>query len=96
MHLALAAAIVPCQPQPPGHTDNTARTAAATRAHPQAAALDYVKAPSSQYAMVEKKAGGKDKGGEHKLTKKLKGMAKGKVARAAVVSVEGRNVTVRH
>ncbi|EFN50726.1 hypothetical protein CHLNCDRAFT_142536 [Chlorella variabilis] len=64
---------------------------------PQAASLDYVKAPSSQFAMPEKKGpGGKGKD-EHKLSKKLKGMAKGgRAGRAAVVSVEGRNVTVQH
>lgn len=37
----------------------------------QAAALDYVKAPSGKFAMPEAKKGGK-KGDEHKLTKKLK------------------------
>ena len=69
----------------------------------QAAQLDYVKAPTGQYAMPEKKkvGSGKDKGGaagEHKLTKKLKGMAAkgGRPGRAAVVSVEGRNVTIQH
>lgn len=47
--------------------------------------------------MPEKKGpGGKGKD-EHKLSKKLKGMAKGgRAGRAAVVSVEGRNVTVQH
>ncbi|KAL4853818.1 hypothetical protein ACK3TF_005298 [Chlorella vulgaris] len=64
---------------------------------PQAAALDYVKAPSSQFAMPEKKGPGGKGRDEHKLTKKLKGMSKGnKTGRAAVVSVEGRQVTLRH
>ena len=47
--------------------------------------------------MPEKKGpGGKGKD-EHKLTKKLKGMTKGtRTGRAAVVSVEGRNVMVQH
>lgn len=63
---------------------------------PQAAALDYVKAPSGKFAMPETKKGGK-KGDEHKLTKKLKGMSKGaRAGRAAVASVEGRNVTIQH
>ncbi|PRW61505.1 IWS1-like protein [Chlorella sorokiniana] len=63
---------------------------------PQAAALDYVKAPSGKFAMPEAKKGGK-KGDEHKLTKKLKGMTKGaRAGRAAVASVEGRNVTIQH
>lgn len=44
----------------------------------QAAALDYVKAPSSRFAMPEAGKGGKkDKADEHKLSKKLKTMAKG-------------------
>ena len=37
----------------------------------QAAALDYVKAPTGRFAMPEAKKGGK-KGEEHKLSKKLK------------------------
>ncbi|KAL4438503.1 hypothetical protein ABPG77_000151 [Micractinium sp. CCAP 211/92] len=65
---------------------------------PQAAALDYVKAPSSRFAMPEAgKAGKKDKADDHKLSKKLKTMAKGgRSGRAAVASVEGRNVTIQH
>lgn len=65
---------------------------------PQAAALDYVKAPSSRFAMPEAGKGGKkDKADEHKLSKKLKTMAKGgRAGRAAVASVEGRNVTIQH
>ncbi|KAL4424116.1 hypothetical protein ABPG75_001417 [Micractinium tetrahymenae] len=65
---------------------------------PQAAALDYVKAPTSKFAMPEAAKGGKkDKADEHKLSKKLKGMAKGgRTGRAAVASVEGRNVTIQH
>lgn len=35
----------------------------------QAAALDYVKAPSGQFAMPEKKAGGKGGKDEHKLSR---------------------------
>lgn len=66
-------------------------------APPQAAALDYVRAPASQYAMPEKKAGGKGGKDEHRLSKKLATMAKaGKAKRAAVASVEGRNVTIQH
>lgn len=62
---------------------------------PQAAALDYVKAPSSSFAMPEKARGGGKKD-EHKLAKKLATMAKaGKVKRAAVASIEGRDVTVQ-
>lgn len=67
---------------------------------PQAAALDYVKAPTSNYAMPEMgggKGGKKDKDGDHKLAKKLKVMAKGgRTGRAAIASVEGRNVTIQH
>ncbi len=64
----------------------------------QAASLDYIKAPSSNLAMPEKKSGGSKGKDEHKLTKKLNSMAKGarNTGRAAVVSVEGRNVTVQH
>lgn len=61
---------------------------------PEAAALDYVKRPESKVKMVEKRAGGK--AGEHKLTKKLKSMAKRSTSQAANVSVEGRNVTLQH
>lgn len=47
--------------------------------------------------MPEKKGPGGKGRDEHKLTKKLKGMSKGnKTGRAAVVSVEGRQVTLRH
>ncbi len=46
--------------------------------------------------MPEGKAAGKGKE-EHRLAKKLKGMAKSRQAgRAAKVSVEGRNVTIQH
>lgn len=57
---------------------------------PQAASLDYIKAPESKVMMVDKK--GSSKGGDHKLTKKLNTMGKKVSSRAANVSVEGRNV----
>ncbi|PSC74366.1 transcription elongation factor (TFIIS) family [Micractinium conductrix] len=65
---------------------------------PQAAALDYVKAPTSQFGMPDSgKGGAKDKAAEHKLSKKLKTMSKGgRAGRAAIASVEGRNVTIQH
>lgn len=62
---------------------------------PQAASLDYVRAPKSKATMPEQKRGG-SRQGEHKLSKKLATLGKGsKSARASQVSVEGRNVMVR-
>lgn len=88
-----------------GHPSKLGTTASPTSTHStcpspyvplQPASLDYIKAPVSRFAVPEGKAAGKGKE-EHRLAKKLKGMAKSKQAgRAAKVSVEGRNVTIQH
>ena len=62
----------------------------------QAAALDYVKAPTSQFGMPDSgKGGAKDKAAEHKLSKKLKvRMRRGKRRGSAVARRPCRSVHV--
>lgn len=81
----------PTPPPPPTH--HPPPIPHPTQPPAQAAALDYVKAPSSRFAMPEAgKAGKKDKADDHKLSKKLKTMAKGGRSGAPCRRGPGRSV----